>query len=93
MRSWLNLRYRMEHGMIPIKHLNKTCNSHKMAHVHKEQFMEPFMAHIRRASTFSEQALHYLYTSVSSHMRATCPAHLIRLDLTCLMISGDEYKL
>jgi hypothetical protein len=26
-------------------------------------------------------------------MDATCPAHLIRLDLTCQMISGDEYKL
>jgi hypothetical protein len=33
------------------------------------------------------------YNSLSSPMRATCPAHLIRLDLTCVMISGDEYEL
>jgi hypothetical protein len=34
-----------------------------------------------------------LYNFLSSPMRATCSAHLIRLDLICLMVSGDEYKL
>jgi hypothetical protein len=34
-----------------------------------------------------------LYTFPSSPMCATCPAHLIHLDLTCLMISGGWVKL
>jgi hypothetical protein len=34
-----------------------------------------------------------LYTFLSSPVRVTCPAHLIRLDLICLMISEDEYNL
>jgi hypothetical protein len=34
-----------------------------------------------------------LYTFLPSPMRATFPAHLIFLDLICLMIFVDEYKL
>jgi hypothetical protein len=34
-----------------------------------------------------------LYNFLSSSMLATCPAHLIRLDLICLMIFWHEYKL
>jgi hypothetical protein len=34
-----------------------------------------------------------LYTFLSSPMCATCPTHLILLDLICLMLFGEEYKI
>jgi hypothetical protein len=33
-----------------------------------------------------------LYAPFLSHMRATCPAHFIRLDFTTIIVSGEEYK-
>jgi hypothetical protein len=34
-----------------------------------------------------------VYNFLPSLTHATCPVHLIFLDLICLIISGDEYKL
>jgi hypothetical protein len=34
-----------------------------------------------------------MYTFLYSPMRVTCPAHLIRLDMICLIIFRDEYKI
>jgi hypothetical protein len=90
------VHYRTHNSPSPVPTLSQSNPIHtpqaNLPKIHSDPILPPTPWSFERLfpSVFPTKTL---YNCLSSPMRATFPAHLIRLDFICLMISGDEYKL
>jgi hypothetical protein len=92
----LKVHHRAQNSLPPIPILGKVNPIHTLQSISLQFILIPSShLHLGLPSGIFPLGFHTktLYTSLSSPMHTTCLVHFIHLDVICLMISGNQYKL